>query len=68
MSLIDFTGDEVTVEGEIILPLTAEIDPQWSTVLLTFIVVRVFLAYNVILGRSELNILRAVVSTYYLFV
>ena len=56
------------MEGEITLPLTAGIDPQQSTILMTFTVVRVSSTYNTILGRSELNALRAVVSTYYLLV
>ncbi|XP_073112137.1 uncharacterized protein [Elaeis guineensis] len=66
--LVNFTGDAVTVEGEITLPVIAGIEPQQSTIFITFTVVRVPSAYNVILERSGLNILRAIVSTYHLLV
>ena len=45
-----FTGDAVTVEGKISLSLTAGTEPQQNTVLITFMVVRIFLTYKAILG------------------
>ena len=67
-SLVGFTEDAVTVEGEIILPVTTGIEPQQSTIFITFTVVWVPSTYNAILGRSELNILRVIVSTHHLLV
>ena len=66
--LIGFTGDAVTVKGEISLPLTTKTEPQQSTIFITFTVVRVSSAYNTILGRPGLNTFRAVVSTYHILV
>ena len=66
--LIGFAGDAVAVEGEVTLPVTAGAEPRQSTVHLTFAVVQVSSAYNAILGRSELNALKAIVSTYHLSV
>ncbi|XP_010907809.1 uncharacterized protein [Elaeis guineensis] len=37
--LVGFTGDAITVEGEITLPLTTEIEPQQSTIFIIFTVV-----------------------------
>ena len=61
--LVGFTGDSVRVEGEITLPVTAGTPPRQSTIMMTFTVVRLPSAYNVILGRPGLNLLDAVVST-----
>ena len=66
--LVGFTGDAVTVEGEISLPLTTGIEPQQSTIFITFMVVWVPSTYNVILGRPGLNALKPVVLTYHLLV
>lgn len=60
--LVGFTEDSVKVEGEITLPVMAGTSPCQSTVLMRFLVVRVPLAYNAILGRPGLNILNAVIS------
>lgn len=56
------------VEGEITLPVTAKTPPCQSTVFIKFLVVRVPLAYNAILGRPGLNILDAIISTRWLLV
>ena len=39
MLLVDFTGDAITVEEEITLPLTTETELQQSTVLVIFMIV-----------------------------
>ena len=57
--LMGFSKDIVLVEGVITLPIMVGQVPWQSTVQINFLVVRTFLAYNVILGRSELNVLRA---------
>ena len=48
--LMGFTGDSVRVEGEITLPVTAGMSPCQSTVFIKFLIVRIPLAYNAILG------------------
>ena len=64
--LVGFIESSVQVEGAISLLVIARIEPCQNTVKLTFLVVRVSLAYNGILGRPGLNTFRAVVSTYHL--
>ena len=54
------------MKGEISLSLTAGTELQQSTVFITFTIVRIPSAYNVILERPKLNALRAVVLTYHL--
>ena len=49
MSLVGFTEDTVTVEGETTLSLIAGTEPQQSSILLTFTIIRVPSAYNAIL-------------------
>lgn len=61
-------GEVIPVEGVITLPVRAGRAPRQSTVRTEFLVVKVFSAYNAILGVRGLNALRAVVSTYYLLV
>ena len=61
--LVSFTSDSVQVEGEITLPMTIGTSPRFSTVFLTYTMVRVPSAYNAILGRPGLNALWAIVST-----
>ena len=56
------------VEGAITLPVTVHIEPYQRTLRLTFLVINVPSAYNVILERPSLNAFRAVVSTYHLLV
>ena len=48
--LIGFTDDSVRVEGEITLHVTAGSLPCQSTVMMNFLVIRVLLVYNAILG------------------
>ena len=66
--LIRFTDDSVKIKGEIKLLITVGWPPRQSIVQLNFFVVRVPSAYNIILRRSELNALWAIISTYHLLV
>ena len=56
------------IEGAITLLVTAGIEPYQKTLRLTFLVVKVPLAYNAILRCPVLNAFQAVVSTYHLLV
>ncbi|XP_064992407.1 uncharacterized protein LOC135629149 [Musa acuminata AAA Group] len=64
-ALTGFTGDSISPLGAITLPLTLGVPPKSKTVMTAFLVVDLPTAYNAILGRSTLNKVRAVVSTYY---
>ncbi|XP_064944590.1 uncharacterized protein LOC135627573 [Musa acuminata AAA Group] len=64
-ALTGFTGDSISPLGSITLPLTLGAPPRSKTVMTTFLVVDLPAAYKAILGRSTLNKVRAVVSTYY---
>jgi hypothetical protein len=52
--------------GLISLPITCGMSPRQSTVIVDFLVVDRPSAYNIIIGRSMLNKLRAITSTYHL--
>ncbi|XP_064995328.1 uncharacterized protein LOC135631519 [Musa acuminata AAA Group] len=64
-TLTGFTGDSISPLGVVTLPLTLGTPPKSKTVMTTFLVVDLPIAYNAILGRPTLNKVRAVVSTYY---
>ncbi|XP_065023219.1 uncharacterized protein LOC135649050 [Musa acuminata AAA Group] len=64
-ALTGFTGDSISPLGAITLPLTLGTPPRSKTVMTTFLVVDLPIAYNAILGRPSLNKVRAAVSTYY---
>ncbi|XP_065004107.1 uncharacterized protein LOC135636345 [Musa acuminata AAA Group] len=64
-ALIGFTGDSVSLLGTTILPITIGEELRAKTMMITFMVVDLPSAYNVILGRPTLNKLKAVVSTYH---
>ncbi|KAK3032369.1 hypothetical protein RJ639_037087 [Escallonia herrerae] len=64
--LYGFSNHPVAVEGIIALPVTIGTPPTQAKLMLDFVVVRVPSAYNAILGRTTLNQLKAVVSTYHL--
>ncbi|KAK2999057.1 hypothetical protein RJ639_024268 [Escallonia herrerae] len=66
MPLYGFSNHPVVCEGIIALPVTVGAPPNQAKLMLDFVVVRVPLAYNAILGRTALNQLRAVVSTYHM--
>ncbi|KAK3001315.1 hypothetical protein RJ639_022280 [Escallonia herrerae] len=64
--LYGFSNHPVAVEGIIVLPVAIGTPPTQAKLMLDFVVVRVPSAYNAILGRTALNQLKAVVSTYHL--
>ncbi|KAK3018181.1 hypothetical protein RJ639_002799 [Escallonia herrerae] len=64
--LYGFSNHPVVCEGIIALPVTVGAPPNQAKLMLDFVVVRVPSAYNVILGQTTLNQLRAVVSTYHM--
>ncbi|KAK3042622.1 hypothetical protein RJ639_000874 [Escallonia herrerae] len=64
--LYGFSNHPVVCEGIIALPVTVGAPPNQAKLMLDFVVVRVPSAYNAILGRTTLNQLRAVVSTYHM--
>ncbi|KAK3012582.1 hypothetical protein RJ639_009731 [Escallonia herrerae] len=64
--LYGFSNQPVIVEGIIPLPVAIGTPPMQANFMLDFVVVKVPSAYNDILGRTALNRLQAVVSTYHL--
>ncbi|KAK3021741.1 hypothetical protein RJ639_046087 [Escallonia herrerae] len=64
--LYGFSNHPVVCEGIIALPVTVGVPPNQAKLMLDFVVVHVPSAYNAILGRTTLNQLRAVVSTYHM--
>uniref|UniRef100_A0A2N9F5Z7 Uncharacterized protein n=1 Tax=Fagus sylvatica TaxID=28930 RepID=A0A2N9F5Z7_FAGSY len=66
--LVGFTGDKVKPLGVVSLVIEAGTYPKQVRTSVEFLVVDCPSAYNVIIGRSTLNKLRAVTSTYHLLV
>ncbi|KAK3012500.1 hypothetical protein RJ639_008524 [Escallonia herrerae] len=64
--LYGFSNHPIVCEGIIALPVTVGAPPTQAKLMLDFVVVRVPSAYNAILGRTALNQLRDVVSTYHM--
>ncbi|KAM1234696.1 hypothetical protein ACFX2J_004247 [Malus domestica] len=64
--LISFSGDIVQPLGSIHLPFTIGTCPYTATITTNFLGVDCLTAYNVILGRTCINDLRAMVSTHML--
>ncbi|RWV86458.1 hypothetical protein BHE74_00031569 [Ensete ventricosum] len=64
-TLTGFTRDSIVPLGTTTLPITLGQEPRSKTLMVTFMVVGLPTAYNIILGRPTLNKLRAVVSTYH---
>ncbi|RRT73963.1 hypothetical protein B296_00006329 [Ensete ventricosum] len=63
--LTGFTGDVITPVGVATLPMTFGDEPRTKTFMVPFMVVELPSTYNVIIGRSTLNKLRTIISTYY---
>ncbi|XP_075486246.1 uncharacterized protein LOC142525845 [Primulina tabacum] len=63
--LLVFAGQAVYPEGEITLPLTLSTGDLRKTVMTVFTVVDAPSSYNIILGRSAMNEIRALASTYH---
>ena len=61
-----FTGDHDILKGTTKLAITMREQPQTSTVIVDFLVVKYPLAINRIIGRLLLKALKAVTSTYHL--
>ena len=66
--LVGFGGTKVYPLGAITLPITIGDYPQQITRDVTFFVVDCSFAYNAIIGRPTLNLLKAVTSTYHLMI
>ncbi|RZR81106.1 hypothetical protein BHM03_00007266 [Ensete ventricosum] len=64
-TLTGFTGDAITPVGVVTLLVTFGGEPRTKTLMVHFMVVDLPSAYNVIIGQSTLNKLRAIVSTYH---
>ncbi|XP_059658651.1 uncharacterized protein LOC132304974 [Cornus florida] len=64
--LVGFLVDNVYPLGAVILPVTIGTSPKQVTVMVDFLVVDCPSAYNIILGRTTLNSMRAITSTYHL--
>ncbi|XP_059669299.1 uncharacterized protein LOC132314452 [Cornus florida] len=63
--LID-NGDKVYPQGAVTLPDTARANAKQVTVMVDFLVVDCPSSYNIILGRTALNAMKAITSTYHL--
>lgn len=66
--LVGFSRDVILMEGMITLQVTTRQALKQATVILIFLVVKVPSTYNIILGRSDLNALHAIISTYHLLI
>ena len=66
LTLVSFTGDRIVLRGIVTLIVIAGTYPAQVTKEIDFLIVDCPSTYNIILGRSALNRLRAVTSTYYL--
>ncbi|KAI8559494.1 hypothetical protein RHMOL_Rhmol04G0178300 [Rhododendron molle] len=66
MPLVGFAGTPIYPAGQIALPITMGEEGSQITRMIDFIVVDCLSAYNAILGRTTLNKIRAIISTYHL--
>lgn len=66
--LVGFSGNFVIVEGDITPLITLGQSPQQATSFLKYLIIRVPLAYNVILGWLGLKAFKAMASTCHLLV
>nr|XP_009386119.1 PREDICTED: uncharacterized protein LOC103973313 [Musa acuminata subsp. malaccensis] len=65
IALTGFIEDSISPLGTTVLPITLGEELRMKTLMTAFMVVDLPSAYNVILGRSTLNRIQAVVSTYH---
>ncbi|KAL0396360.1 UNVERIFIED_CONTAM: hypothetical protein Scaly_0084400 [Sesamum calycinum] len=63
--LTSFSGNIVEPIGEVTLPISLGLYPRRATKMIKFLVVDAPSAYNVILGRPNLNSFHAIASTYH---
>ncbi|KAL0391518.1 UNVERIFIED_CONTAM: hypothetical protein Slati_4536900 [Sesamum latifolium] len=61
--LTGFNGEMIEPLGEVMLPLSLGSLAKRSTKIVKFLVVKAPSGYNIIFGRSSLNLFRAIVST-----
>ena len=66
LPLVSFTGDRIVPRGIVTLIVIVGTYPAQVTKEIDFLIVDCLSTYNIIWGRSALNRLRAVTSTYYL--
>ncbi|KAL5579969.1 hypothetical protein UlMin_012411 [Ulmus minor] len=66
--LYSFTGDNVSSEGVLNLPVELGTHPCQHIQSMNFVVVDCSSSYNAIIGRPTMNAIRAVTSTYHLLV
>ncbi|RRT83793.1 hypothetical protein B296_00003317 [Ensete ventricosum] len=64
-ALTGYTRDTISPLGITTLPVTVREEPRSKMLMYSFMVVKLPLAYNVILGRPTLNKLRATISTFH---
>ncbi|RRT61990.1 hypothetical protein B296_00024919 [Ensete ventricosum] len=64
-TLTGFTGDFVSPMGVAMILVTFGGEPRSKTLMVSFMVVKLPSAYNVIIGHPTLNRLKAVISTYH---
>ncbi|RZR94831.1 hypothetical protein BHM03_00023593 [Ensete ventricosum] len=64
-ALTGFTGEFVSPMGAVTIPVTFGEEPRSKTLIVSFMVVKFPSVYNVIIRRSTLNRLKAVVLTYH---
>ncbi|KAJ8477245.1 hypothetical protein OPV22_020972 [Ensete ventricosum] len=64
-TLTGFIGDFISPMGAATIPVTFGGEPRLKTLMVPFMVVKLSSAYNAIIGRSTLNRLKAVISTYH---
>ncbi|KAL0458250.1 UNVERIFIED_CONTAM: hypothetical protein Slati_0452200 [Sesamum latifolium] len=64
--LTGFSGEMIEPLREVTLPLSLGSYPKRSTKMVKFLAVKAPSAYNIILGRSSLNIFRAIAFTYHM--
>lgn len=65
LAFIGLIEDSISPLGNTTMPITVGEEPRSKTLMVTFMVVNLPLAYNVIPSRGTLNKLRAIVSTYH---
>ena len=66
LTLVSFTGDRIVLRGIVTLIVIAGTYPAQVTKEIDFLIVDCPSTYNIILGRTALNRLKAVTSTYHL--
>ncbi|KAL0340407.1 UNVERIFIED_CONTAM: hypothetical protein Sradi_4557500 [Sesamum radiatum] len=64
--LTGFSGEMIEPLGKVMLPLSLGSLPNRPTKMVKFLVVKAPSAYNIILGRSNLNLFRAIASTFHM--